>query len=115
MSLATSFITCDKEFSSALDAIRSELRAGGGLPVAVNGLSGGAPRAFVAECILALAAEGGGVALVIERDEDAAAEIQDLRTVRKSGHQPRQRSGWRLPLSSKPESHRKVQVCFRFA
>ena len=74
MSLATSFITCDKEFFSALDAIRSELRAGGGLPVAVNGLSGGAPRAFVAECILALAAEGGGVALVIERDEDAAAE-----------------------------------------
>ena len=72
MSLLTSPITYDKEFSSALSAMRSAIRAGGGLPIAVNGLSGGAPTAFLSESITALRGDGAPPSLIIERDADMA-------------------------------------------
>ena len=74
MSFTTSFITCDREFSSALSALKSALSSGGGLPLAVNGLSGGAPLAFIAECLYAIRPTAPAPALIIERDEEAAAE-----------------------------------------
>lgn len=74
MSFITSFITYDREFESAVSAMRSAIRAHGGLPIAVNGLSGGAPSAFVAESIIALRGEGAPPALVIERDAEAAEQ-----------------------------------------
>ena len=74
MSFTTSFITYDREFSSALCALKSALSSGGGLPLAVNGLSGGAPHAFIAECLYAIRPIAPAPALIIERDEEAAAE-----------------------------------------
>ena len=45
----TSLITADKEFESLISLAKEELRKGERLPIAVNGLSGGAHYAFIAE------------------------------------------------------------------
>ena len=45
----TSLITADKEFESLIALAREELKKEDRLPIAVNGLSGGAHYAFIAE------------------------------------------------------------------
>ena len=49
MKQLTSLIKCDREFSASVDAVLEQIRSSEPLPVVVNGLSGGAESAYVAE------------------------------------------------------------------
>ena len=51
MSSITALIGADREFRNYLDALRSTFKSPDGLPIAVNGLSGGAEDAFIIESV----------------------------------------------------------------
>ena len=78
----TEFITRDAEFASALEAARAAIKTPKPLPIAVNGLSGGAEEAFLCELLLGIRDVRRGVTLVIESSEDravrAAARLSSL-------------------------------------
>ncbi len=52
MERLTSLIRQDREFKSFLSALKTAYKEKTTLPIAINGLSGGASSAFVAECII---------------------------------------------------------------
>ena len=65
MKRLTSLITLDKEFESLILQAKEELSKNERLPIAVNGLSGGAHYAFVTECARRLFLESRAPVLVI--------------------------------------------------
>ena len=69
----TEFICYDREFASALDALKESVKTPNPHPIAVNGLTGGATAAFLTETLIGIREVGRGVTLVIEENEDSAA------------------------------------------
>ena len=71
----SSLIRRDKEFFHSVEAIREQLSAKTPLPIAINGLQGGAVDAFVAESILEAKRLSGTAALLLVRDSSVAARL----------------------------------------
>ena len=72
----TSLITADKEFESLIALAKEELRKEEKLPIAVNGLSGGAHYAFIAEASRRLFLESRAPVLILagnDSERDAVA------------------------------------------
>ena len=77
MKRLTSLITLDKEFESLVSLAREELSKCEMLPIAVNGLSGGAHYAFLSEAVKRLFLESGAPVMVLagnEAERDAILE-----------------------------------------
>ena len=73
----TSLITADNEFESLIALAKEELRKDDKLPIAVNGLSGGAHYAFVVEAARSLFCESRAPVLVLagnDAERDAILE-----------------------------------------
>ena len=68
----TQWIFADPEVGQALDCVREQRRAATPLPVLVNGLSGGAADAFLAEAALALREREGTPSFFLVPDAPAA-------------------------------------------
>ena len=67
----------DKEFTAFLDCLRSDLRSRVPLPIAINGLSGGAVDAFLTETVREIAADGR-IALILTSDDTERASVLGL-------------------------------------
>ena len=78
MKRITSLIAKDKEFSASLDAAFKELLSEEKLPIAVNGLSGGAHYAYITEAARALYAKTGAPVLIIAEGEGERNKITEL-------------------------------------
>ena len=70
-----SFIRRDKEFVHSVEAIGEQLKAKSPLPIAVNGLQGGAIFAYVAEAVREARRLSGAPVLVLVRDEQARIKM----------------------------------------
>ena len=70
-----SLIRWDKEFIHSVEAIREQLNANSPLPIAINGLQGGATAAFLCEALREAVRLSGVPALVLVRDEGTRAKI----------------------------------------
>ena len=70
-----SFIRRDKEFIHSVEAIREQLAAKSPLPIAINGLQGGATAAFLSEAVREAVRLSGVPALILARDEAARLKI----------------------------------------
>ena len=78
MNKITSLIKLDPEFDASLDAIRAEYRKEDPLPIVINGLSGGAPYAYIAEAVPVLAREFGVPVLIIVGRDTESEKIADI-------------------------------------
>ena len=78
MKRITSLIEKDKEFSASLEVAYKTLDATEKLPIAVNGLSGGAHYAYIAEAARALHAKTGAPVLIIAEGEGERNKITAL-------------------------------------
>ena len=76
----TQWIFADPEVGQALDCVREQRRAATPLPVLVNGLSGGAADAFLAEAALALREREGTPSLFLVPDAPAAGALASVLT-----------------------------------
>ena len=70
-----SLIRRDKEFIHSLEAIGEGLRANVPLPVAINGLQGGATAAFVTEAVREAKRLSGAPALILVRDDTVRSTL----------------------------------------
>ena len=71
----TGIIRADGEFLKYLNTFYEAYRGEEALPIAVNGLSGGAESAFIAEASLEGARISGGAVLILAESEDAAEKL----------------------------------------
>ena len=76
MKKLTKLITFDREFSASVEAVRAEMRKEEPLPVVINGLTGGAARAYIAEAAAILSERAP--ALVLTGSEGERDAICDL-------------------------------------
>ena len=78
----TTLIRCDAEFTRFLDTLKSSCKESSPLPIAVNGLSGGAEFAFLAESIIeAKRTSGASVLVLVEGEserEGLATRLADI-------------------------------------
>lgn len=78
----TQWIFADPETGAVLDCIREQQRAATPLPVLINGLSGGAADAFLAEASLSLTTQTHApVLLLVEEEKDVAPLVSRLTDV----------------------------------
>ncbi|MBE6635037.1 MAG: transcription-repair coupling factor [Ruminococcaceae bacterium] len=78
MNKITSLIALDPEFSASLDACRAEYGKDEPLPVVINGLSGGASYAYLAEAVPLLARELGVPVLILTGNDTERDKIADI-------------------------------------
>ena len=72
MKSATAIIRCDAEFGKFLHSLDADIRSSEPLPIAVNGLSGGAELAFVAESVIeARRLSGSPVVVLVESESES--------------------------------------------
>ncbi len=71
----SSLIRLDKEFVHSVEAIAEQLSQKNALPIAVNGLQGGAVNAFIAESVTEAKRLTKNPALIIVKDENSAAKL----------------------------------------
>ena len=71
----TGIIRADGEFLKYLNTFYEAYRGEEALPIAVNGLSGGAESAFIAEASFEGARISGGAVLILAESEDAAEKL----------------------------------------
>ena len=70
-----SLIRRDKEFIHSVEAVREQLSANNPLPIAVNGLQGGASSAFLIESVREARRLSGVPVLILVRDDTAAIKV----------------------------------------
>ena len=70
-----SLIRRDKEFIHSVEAVREQLSANNPLPIAVNGLQGGATSAFLIESVREARRLSGVPVLILVRDDMAAIKV----------------------------------------
>ena len=70
-----SLIRRDKEFIHSVEAVREQLSANNPLPIAVNGLQGGATSAFLIESVREARRLSGVPVLILVRDDTAAIKV----------------------------------------
>ncbi|MBQ9071006.1 MAG: transcription-repair coupling factor [Clostridia bacterium] len=75
MKRLTSLITRDKEFSASMAAAVEELAKSERYPIAVNGLSGGAHYAYIAEGVRELSERSGAPVLVLAGSESERSKL----------------------------------------
>ncbi len=78
MQKITSLIRCDSEFSSFLSCMRSAFSSEDKLPIAVNGLTGGAESAFIVEAVREAAIISNEPVLILAESEGEVQRITDL-------------------------------------
>ena len=71
----TSLIRCDGEFSRFCSTLRSAFSADEPLPIAVNGLSGGASSAFIAESVRECRSFSGAPVLIFAENESEREKL----------------------------------------
>ncbi len=92
MKKLTSLITADKEFQSLITLAGEELSKKEMLPIAVNGLSGGAHYAFITEAVRELYRKTGAPVLVLlgnDTERDAVLECLTASGVKALGYKRR--------------------------
>ena len=72
----SSIIRRDKEFSHSIESIGEQLRANNPLPIAINGLTGGATAAYLIEALREARRLTGAPVLVLARDDASADSIR---------------------------------------
>ena len=77
MQKITSLIKADGEFKAFLSCMRDAYSSTDGLPIAVNGLTGGAESAFVAEAVREARALSGGPVLILVESESERGRLTD--------------------------------------
>ena len=75
MSDIFSLIRRDKEFQHSVEAIGEALKANNPLPIAINGLQGGATVAFIAESLREAKRLSGAPSLILVRDDAARTKL----------------------------------------
>ena len=78
MQKITRLIRCDSEFSAFLDCLGSAFGSDEQLPIAVNGLTGGAESAFIAEAVREARGISSSPVLVIVETEAERQRVTDL-------------------------------------
>ena len=73
----SSIIRRDKEFSHSVESIAEQLRAHNPLPIAINGLTGGATLAYLIEAVREARRLTGAPVLVLARDDVSADALRE--------------------------------------
>ena len=71
----SSLIRRDKEFEHSVECIREQFLSRTPLPIAINGLQGGATISFLAESVREARRISGAAVLIIVKDDSKRAEI----------------------------------------